>query len=239
MAIDGIMSLIWEQADRLVAGAVGGIIGVGLKETFQYLWGWYRAGRFESADVHIAATMYPRIDPADPGHGRYLEALEDGKTHVQELLWLGSEVSLKEFLDNAYVLRQANAAMSRARNAGLLLGDMPERAERPLLKKLVGFHNAIPANDIVRVFKTHVGTDGVGRVHGISPPTHEHYPGSPHRRVLRAMFVADSQLANGLPHKTLVHFPRGIHADRYDTLSFLIDEYKVNPERFEGCRVYF
>ncbi len=225
--------------DKLVVGAVGGAIGVGLKEAGQYIWGWYRAGRHEDAGFHIAATMYPQINPADPGHQRYLPALEQGKTHVQELIWLGSEISLNVFLTNAYVLRQTNNAMSGARNAGLLLGTMPERAERPLLKKLVGYHNAIPSNDIVRVFKSHVGTDSVGRVHGISPPTHEHYSGSPHRRVLRAMFVADSQLANGLPHKTSVHFPREIHADRYDTLDFLIEEHQVKPERFEACRVYF
>lgn len=239
MITEGFLTWAASQADKLLAGAVGGVIGVGLKEAAQYVWGWYRAGRHEDAGFHIAATMYPQINPSDPGHQRYLPALEQGKTHVQELIWLGSEISLSTFITNAYVLRQANSAMSSARNAGLLLDAMPERAERPLLKKIIGYHNAIPANDIVRVYKSHVGVDSVGRVHGISPPTHEHYSGSPHRRVLRAMFVAESQLQNGLPHKTAVHFPRDIHADRYDTLDFLIEEYKVKPERFEACRVYF
>lgn len=227
------------HADKLFAGALGGVVGAGLKESFQYVWGWYRAGRHEDGDVHIAATMYPRIDPNDPGHKRYLPALEAGKTHVQELLWLGSEVALEDFISNTYVLSQVNSAMAEARNAGLLLGAMPERAQRPLLKKLRGFHSSIPANDIVRAFKAHVGTDAMGRTHGISPPTHEHYPDTPHRRVLRAMFVADSQLANGLPHKTQVHFEDASQAVRYDTIDFLIEEYRVEPSKFDNCRVYF
>ncbi len=227
------------RANHIFAGVVGGVVGAGLKEAFQYLWGWHRAGRNESADFHIAATLYFRIDPAEPHHAPYLPALQEGKTHVQELIWLGAEVALKDFISNRYVFKQVTSAMSEARNAGLLLGELPERAQRPLLKKIVGYHNSIPANDIVKLLKRHVSTDKLGRVHGISPPTHEHYSESPHRRVLRAMFVADAQLAHGLPPKTHVHFPNSAHGHRYDTLEFLIEEYKVHPDKFVNCRVYF
>ncbi len=224
---------------EIIAGVAGGIVGAGLNEVTRYFRGWRQAGLNRGTDFHIAATMYPKIDPNDPSHQRYLPALEQGKTYVQELIWLGREISLTEFTANYYIYRQVISAMDRAKDAGLLLGDLPERAERPLLKKIAGYHNSIPSNDIVRLYKQHVGTSESGRVSGISPPTHEHYSGSPHRRVMRAMFIADSQLKGGIPPKETIHFHKGTHQNRYNTLMFLIEAYNKDPDRFKNCFAYF
>jgi len=230
---------ITEQSNQLVAGLIGGTVGAGLSGFTRYVAGWHRAKRNRGEAFHIAATTYPRIDPGNIAHAPYLPALAAGKTHVQQMVWLGAEVDLKTFLANPYVCREVLRSMSRVCNAGLLIGEIAVAAERQLLKKLVGYHNSIPRNDNVLAFKAHVGCDAHGRVHGISPPTHEHYAGSPHRRVLRAMFIANSQLANGIPPIEQVHVARDSHANRHATVSFLIDAYRRAPERFEDCRVYF
>ena len=190
------------HADKLFAGALGGVVGAGLKESFQYFWGWYRAGRHESGDFHIAATMYPRINPKDPGHKRYWPALEDGKTHAQELIWLGSEVALESFLSNKYVLRQANIAMGNATNAGLLLGTMPRTRRTPAAEETQRVSQLDPRQRYRADFQGpcrhrrrrphpwHLTTDtrALPRI-------------TRHRRVLRAMFIADAQLTHGLPPK--------------------------------------
>lgn len=233
------LGLLGKHSGEVLAGLVGGLIVAVVTGTGRYIRGWYEAGQYKGADFHIAATMYTPIDVSDPAHAAYLEAAKTGKTHVQELLWLGQEMSLAEFLTNPYVLSEVNNAMGRARGAGLLLDDLPERARQPLLKKILGYHNAIPATDLVNVFKDRVGRAADGRVHGIAPPTHEHYDGAQHRRVLRAMFVADSQLEDGLPPKEQVHFTHPNFANRYQTLETLIAAYRADPQKFRECRAYF
>ncbi len=223
----------------LLSGVAGGVIGAGLKEITQYLWGWHQAGQNKGADFHIAGTMYPKIDPNDPTHKNYLHALSEGKTHVQEMIWLGGEINLETFLGNHYLHRKVQNAMAKAKDAGILIGTMPERAERPLLKKIVGHHNTIPNNSVVQIFKKHVGMSDQGRVSGICPPTHEHYAGSHHRRVMRAMFVADRQLEIGLPEKSKILFLRDSHANRYETIMTIHKEYHQNPEKFKAARVHF
>jgi hypothetical protein len=238
MGLD-VWGLITKYSGEVIAGLVGGAIVAVVSSVGRYLHGWHEAGRFRGADFHIAATMYTPIDLNNPAHVPYRAAAEAGKTHIQELLWLGEEVALSEFLTNPYVLNEVTNAMSRARDAGLLLGDLLERAERPLLKKILGYHNRIPATDLVRIFKETVGKAPDGRVYGIAPPTHEHYAGSPHRRVLRAMFVADSQLRDGLPPRDKVEFREGTQENRYTTLTTLIEAYQADRKRFAGCRAYF
>ena len=224
------------SADKVLGGAVGGLVVALIGGFLRYAVGWYQAGKHRDADFHIAATIYTLLDADDPRHA---QALSAGKTHVQELLWLGQEVPLSTFLTNPYVLREASAAMSKARGAGVLLGTMPDRAERPFLKKVLGHHNTIPATDLVRLYKKHVGFDDDGRVHGISPPTHEHYPDSPHRRVIRAMFIADSQLRDTLPERGSVHFRHEGEEHRYDTIQTITRDYRQNPDRYTRCRAYF
>lgn len=237
--LSGFFDGLTHYSDQVLVGLVAGAVGGGLVEFTRYVKGWYQAGRFRGADFHIAATMYTPIDPSNQAHHRFKGTVAAEKTHIQELIWLGQEIALKDFVSNAYMLREISRAMNRTKDAGLLLGKLPERAERPLLKKIVGYHNAIPANEMVRIFKDNVGTDALGRSHGISPPTHEHYAGSPHRRVLRAMYIADSQLEKGLPPKEKVHFYQGTHANRYETLTNLIAAHRANPAQFESCRAYF
>lgn len=226
---------------EIIAGVTGGLVGAGLNEAARYVVGWRNAGQNKGADFHIAATMYPAINPDEPTHQAYLPALEDGKTHVQELLWLGSEIPLHVFLSNRYIYHQAISAMSGAKNAGLLLGEMPEKAERQIVKKIIGYHNSIPNNSIVQYYREHISGSRTARIKGISPPTHEHYDGSAHRKVLRAMFIADKQLKNGLPPEDKIYFGREGRAlgNRYKTLTFLINEYHKNPELFQDTHVYF
>ncbi len=232
-------AILSNSADKVLAGFVGGLVVAVFTAALRYWLGRRRAGRMEDADFHIAATLYTPLDAADPAHARYADAMAAGKTHVQELLWLGPEVPLVQFLANPYVLHQASRAMGRVRGAGVLLGVMPEMAERPFLKKLLGHHNTIPATDLVRLYKDSVGTAADGRVHGISPPTHENYPGSPHRRVIRAMFVADGQMDAPLPERGAVHFPYPGAENRYDTLQTIIRDYRQDPDRYAACRAYF
>lgn len=224
------------SSDKVLGGAVGGLVVALLGGVARYVMGWYRAGKYQDADFHIAATIYTPLEPGNSDHAKGLAA---GKTHVQELLWLGREVPLSTFLTNPYVLREASTAMGKARGAGILLGTMPERAERPFLKKLLGHHNTIPDTDLVRLFKDRVGRETDGRVQGISPPTHEHYPGSPHRRVIRAMFVADSQLRDTLPERAMVYFRHEGEEHRYDTIQTITRDYRQHPERYDRCRAYF
>lgn len=226
---------------EIIAGVVGGIVGAGLNEAFQYVKGWYETGQNKGAHFHIAATMYPEINPNDSTHQAYLPALEEGKTHVQELLWLGSEVSLDVFLTNRYLYSQVSSAMSKAKDAGLLLGKMSKSAERQIVKKIIGYHNSIPNNVIVQNYREHITGSSTARIRGISPPTHEHYKGSAHRKVLRAMFVADQQLQNGLPPEDKIYAGRpgrGL-GNRYKTLTFLIDAYHKNPDLFKDTHAYF
>ena len=229
-------TVVANSADKVLAGFVGGLVVALFTAIMRYIVGWYQAGKHRDADFHIAATIYTPLDADDPDHAAALSA---GKTHVQELLWLGQEVPLSTFLTNAYVLREANAAMSKAHGAGILLGTMPDRAELPFLKKLLGHHNTIPATDLVRLFKKHVEVDADGRVHGISPPTHEHYPGSQHRRVIRAMFIADSQLRDTLPERAKIHFRHEGEEHRYDTIQTITRDYRQKPDRYARCRAYF
>ncbi len=224
---------------NIVTGIVGGIIGAGLNEATRYFWGWRQTKNNKGADYHITATMYSRIDPNDPAHKEFLPALEAGKTHVQELIWLGGEVPLEAFLSNRYLYRQVLAAMARVKDAGLLMGVLPKDVERQLLKKTVGYHNLIPNNVIVNIFRRHVGSGDMQRVKGISPPTYEHYDGSPHRRVLRSMFIANSQIENGLPPKDKVHFPADTHAHRYETLTTIIEDYNKDQEKYRSARAFF
>lgn len=227
------------MGDNILSGLIGGVVGAGLKEAMDYIWGWRMAGNNRSADFHIAATMYPEINLNDPAHKDYWAGLDQGKTHAQELIWLSGEVSLQTLLTNRYLYRQVTAAMNYAKDAGILLGAMPERAERPLLKKVSGFHSNIPNNGIVQLYKRHVGVPDGGRVLGISPPTHEHYEGSPHRRTLRAMFIADSQIEAGLPPKDKVFFRKETHGTRYKTLKTIIEDYKGDPGKYKNVRVFF
>ncbi len=53
------------------------------------------------------------------------------------------------------------------------------------------------------------------------------------------MFVADSQLEDGLPPKDNVLFDRDTHAHRYETLRTLIAAYEADQHQFDRCRVYF
>jgi len=232
-------AILSSSADKVLAGFVGGLVVALLTAAMRYLAGRRRAKRMEDADFHIAATLYTPIDPGDPDHARYADAHAAGKTHVQELLWLGPEIPLSQFLVNPYVLHQASRAMGKVRDAGILLGVMPEMAERPFLKKLLGHHNTIPATDLVRLYKDSVGTGKDGRVHGIAPPTYENYAGSPHRRVIRAMFVAQGQMDAGLPERGAVHFRHEGAENRYDTIQAIIRDYRRNPERYARCRAYF
>lgn len=234
-----VWGVLAKYSGEVVAGLAGGAIVAIVSSVGRYVHGWYEAGRFRGADFHIAATMYTPIDLDNPAHVPYRADAEAGKTHIQELLWLGEEIALAEFLTNPYVLNEVTSAMNRARNEGLLLGRLSERAERPLLKKILGYHNRIPATDLVRLYKDTVGKAPDGRVYGIAPPTHEHYPGSPHRRVLRAMFIADSQLRNGLPARDKVVFPQSTQEHRYATLTTLIEAYQADRKRFANCRAYF
>ena len=229
-----------EHLGEILAGLVGGVIVATLTEIVRYIRGRLQAGRNEDACFHIAATMYTPIDLNDPYHAKtYHDALMTGKTHVQELLWLGEEIPLSTFLGNPFVLHEVSRGIDRSKNEGLLLGKLHEDAERPLLKQILGYHNRIPATDLVRLYKTRVGTTSDGRVFGISPPTSEDYAGSKHRRVLRAMFVAESQLTNGIPDKEKVYFANGEQAHRHDTLTTLIDVHRKNPHKFDRCRAYF
>lgn len=234
-----VWTAIGSTSGEILAGLVGGAVAAGLTGLGRYYIGWYRAGQFRGADFHIAATFYTPLDAQNPAHARYSAAIAAGKTHVQELIWLGEEIALSEFLENPYVLHEVSEAMGRAKDAGLLLDDLPERASRPLLKKILGYHNRIPATDLVALYKSSVGTASDGRVHGIAPPTHESYAGSPHRRVLRAMFIAQSQLTDGLPPMEAVHFPQEAHKHRYRTLQTLIADYRANPDKFANCRAFF
>lgn len=238
MAIDW-WNLFSTYSGEVLAGLVGGTIVAIVSTIARYWRGWYEAGRFRGADFHIAATMYTPIDLENPAHATHRVAAEAGKTHIQELLWLGEEIALSEFLANPYVLNEVSNAMARSKDTGLLLGKLSERAERPLLKKILGFHNRIPATDLVAIYKDAVGKSLDGRVYGIAPPTHEHYAGSPHRRVLRAMFIADSQLRNGLPPKDKIVFPQGTQEHRYASLTTLIEAYQADRKRFANCRAYF
>ncbi len=224
---------------EVIAGLVGGAVVAFLSGIYRYIRGRQQAGRFEDATFHIAATMYTSIDLDRPEHARYAEAAESGKTHVQELIWLGREVALTTFLTNPFVLSEVSGAMDRSKREGLLIGQMHEDAERPLLKKILGYHNSIPATDLVHLFKDNVGKSADGRVYGISPPTSEDYPGSPHRRVLRAMFIADSQLSDGIPAVENVFFRHETQRHRHETLTTLIELYRAKPETFERCRAYF
>lgn len=234
-----ILALLTGYSDQIIVGLIGGAVGGGLAELVRYIHGWYQAGRHRGADFHIAATMYTPIDPENPAHHRFKDAAANGKTHIQELIWLGQEIALKDFIPNPYVQREISTAMGKTKNEGLLLGLLPDRALRPLLKKILGHHNSIPANDTVRSFKQYAGIDTSGRIHGIAPPTHEHYEGSAHRRVLRAMFIANSQLENGLPPKDKIHFIQDAHANRYETMIALIAAHKADAARFDSCRAYF
>lgn len=234
------LTILQGSTDKIIAGLIGGLAAALFTALFRFVIGWYRAGQNVDGGFHIAATLYTPLDPSNDGQrARYPEAFEDGKTHIQELIWLGGEVPLSGLLTNDYVFRMVVSAMGRAKNAGILLGKMPERAERPMLKQIIGAHNLIPANDIVRVYKAQIGTESDGRIYGISPPTHERYDGSPHRRVLRAMFVADSQLSGGLPPKEKVWFRNSDHSYRYDTVRTIIAEHRQKPERFARCRAWF
>ncbi len=224
---------------NIVTGIVGGIIGAGLNEASRYFWGWRQAKNNKGADYHITGTMYARIHPDDPAHKRFLPALEQGKTHVQELIWLGGEVPLDGFLSNRYLYRQVLGAMGRVQDAGLLMGVLPKDVERQLLKKTIGYHNLVPNTVIVNIYRKNVGVAEGQRVKGISPPTYEHYDGSPHRRVLRSMFIADSQLENGLPPKDKVHFPEQTHAHRYETLTTIIEDYRKDPAKYHAAHAFF
>lgn len=234
------LAILAHYSDQIIVGAVGGLFGGAFVEIVRYGQGWLEARGNKGADFHIAATMYTPIDLTNPAHEHFAEAAAAGKTHVQELLWLGHEKALNDFLQNRYVYREVMGAMGRAQKEGLLLGLLPQRAERPLLKKLLGYHNGIPATDLVNIYKDYAGRDAQGRVYGISPPVHEHYPGSPHRRVLRAMFIPDRLLKDGLPPKDKVYFLKPMtHSNRYETVQALINLYRSDPSRFDDCRAYF
>ena len=237
--IEQIGNFFLGHVGEVLSGIVGGAVVACVSGVYYYIQGWRQAGRSEDASFHIAATLYTPIDLSRPEHGAYGAAVESGKTHVQELLWLGEEVPLSALLQNPFVLSEVSGAMNRSKREGLLIGDMHEDAERPLLKKILGFHNRIPSNDLVALYKRQVGTSSDGRVFGISPPTSEDYPGSPHRRVLRAMFIADSQLRDGIPPKSSVHFSNASQGSRHDTLTALIERYRKDPATFERCRAYF
>ncbi|MEO0730951.1 MAG: hypothetical protein AAFY64_11260 [Pseudomonadota bacterium] len=239
MTTDRIVSFLSSNASEVLAGLVGGLVVAGLTGLYRRLHGWYVAGRHKGSTFHIAGTFYTALDPNRPDHARYADAIAEGKTHVQELIWLGPERALAEFVPNAYVLNCVTTAMDRAKGAGILIGKIKPRAERPLLKSILGHHNTIPATDLVRLYKQTVGVTSDGRVHGIAPPTHESYAGSQHRRVLRAMFVSDSQLAGHIPPKAAVHFPTSAHANRYETLVEIIRDYHATPQRYNACRAYF
>ena len=231
--------ILANSSDKILAGLIGGLVVAVFTSVARYIYGWYQAGQYREADIHIAGTMYTRLDPQNPAHAIFQDAMANGKTHVQELLWLSQEIRLSDFLANPYILRTVSRAMSSTRDAGIMLGKMSERTERPLLKKILGLHNTIPATDLVRLYKSTVGTTADGRVVGCSPPTHEQYSGSPHRRVLRAMFVADSQLRDGLPPKEVIHFSATGSGHRYDTISEIIADYRKSPEKYARCRAYF
>ncbi|MGI9426522.1 MAG: hypothetical protein ACR2PA_25305 [Hyphomicrobiaceae bacterium] len=225
---------------EVIGGLIGGAIAAMLLGTVRYFRGWYDAGQFRGADFHIAATMYTRIDDPDLSDADRARAVRAKKSYVQELLWLGEEAPLSDLLTNPYVLRQVSNAMGRARNEGLLLGAIHERVELFLMKKIIGYHNRIPKSDLTDAYKRHVGAGAGERVHGIAPPTHEHYRGSQHRRVLRAMFIADSQLQAGqLPAKEDIYFKTGGQGNRYDTIAAITAAYHENPERFARCQAYF
>lgn len=232
-------SVLAASSDKILAGFIGGLVVALLATLGRYIVGWYKAGKYQDADFHIAATLYTPLDEANPDHARYADAMAAGKTHVQEIFWLGQEVPLSQFLTNPYVLSSALTAMGRVRGAGLLLDRMPPRAELPFLKKLLGYHNTIPSTDLVKLYKDSVGREADGRVKGISPPTHEHYPGSQHRRVIRAMFIADSQLSGTLPERSKVYFPFEGAENRYDTIQTLVRDYRQNPKRYHRCQAYF
>ena len=237
--LNPVIDLLTRYSDQVLVGIVGGFVGAVLTTVFRYIHGWFQAGRYRDADFHITATYYVPLE-LEPGiSGQMDPAQLEGKTHVQKIIWLGQEVTLDEFISNTYILREIKSAMNDTKNAGLLLGLLAERAERPLLKKILGYHSAIPANDIVRAYKDYAGVDAEGLVNGIAPPTHEHYSNSPHRRVLRAMFVADRQLNEGLPPKDKIVFPQESQAHRYETLNTLIEDYRKNSERYDRCRAYF
>ncbi|HUS97671.1 MAG TPA: hypothetical protein VMX97_13100 [Hyphomicrobiaceae bacterium] len=235
MDID-LWSLAAKHSSEVIAGIVGGAVTATLTGLGRYVYGWHQASRQQGAHFHIAGTMYTPLDPANPAHA---PALEAGKSHVQELLWLGDEIGLPHFVPNPYMLRTVSSAMARTSGAGLLLGHLPQRVETPLLKKILGHHNTIPATGLINAYKTNIGTAPDGRVHGISPPVYEHYKGSDHRRVLRAMFIAESQLMQGIPPREKVHFPHQNHVNRHATLSTLIAGYHENPQAFDCCRAYF
>ena len=239
LVLDQISDWLLSHVGEVIAGIVGGAVVAFLTGIFRYIRGRQRAGRSEDASFHIAATLYTPIDLARPEHAHYREAVAQGKTHVQELLWLGEEVALATFLPNPFVLSEVSNAMDRSKREGLLLGDLHEDAERPLLKKILGYHNTIPMTDLVHLYKNNVGRTADGRVFGISPPTCEDYPGSPHRRVLRAMFIADSQLAYGIPPRDSVLFINDGQQNRHATLTTLIQLYRDNPDAFARCRAYF
>ncbi len=239
LVLETIVDWLLGHVGEVIAGIVGGAVVAFLTGLFRYIRGRQRAGRSEDASFHIAATLYTPIDLTKPEHAQYSLAASEGKTHVQELLWLGEEIALATFLPNPFVLSEVSSAMDRSRREGLLIGQLHEDAERPLLKKILGYHNTIPMTDLVYLYKDHVGRASDGRVFGISPPTCEDYPGSPHRRVLRAMFIADSQLAHGIPAKEFVHFTNGGQQNRHETLTTLIQLYRDKPEVFARCRAYF
>ncbi len=234
-----VIDFLTRYSDQVLVGIVGGFVGALLTTFFRYIHGWIQAGRYRDADFHITATYYVPIE-SEPALTKQMDASQlEGKTHVQKIIWLGQEISLDEFISNTYILREIKSAMNETKNAGLLLGRLAERAERPLLKKILGYHSAIPSNDIVRAYKEYAGVNSAGLVNGIAPPTHEHYKNSPHRRVLRAMFIADRQLTEGLPPKDNIVFTQEAQAYRYETLNTLIEDYGKNIERYDRCRAYF
>ena len=110
-------------SDQVLVGLIAGAVGGGLAEFSRYVKGWYQAGRFRGADFHIAATMYTPIDPSNQAHNRLKGTVAADKTHIQELIWLGQEIALKDFVSNPYMLREISGAMNKTKDAGLLLGN--------------------------------------------------------------------------------------------------------------------
>ncbi len=239
MSIDWLIDLAREHALDLTAGAVGGLIGGSVVASMRYLAGWRRAKLNLGSEFHIAATLYVPVETGQGHDRRHQLAQAHGKQFIQELYFLGPEIALSDFLTNPYILSRVEAAMNAAKNEGLLIGGLEEDCERPLLKKIAGYHATIPASEIVTYCKRFLGQDVHGMTHGIAPPTHENYPGSPHRRVLRALFISEHQLTDGLPPLEHVFFENDQHQHRYQTLATLITLYRDNPERFARCHTRF
>lgn len=230
----------------ILLGVVGGIVAAVLTWLFHQAWGYWQAHRNHEADFHVTATYYADIDRDDPRILSLPDASRDAVRaridagelkYIQEIIWLGPEVRLSELFDNPWQHRRVVSQMQSTVGGAWLVRGLPDTIERPLFKKIVGFHNRIVPNDRVRLLKLALGTLPNGLISGISPPTYENKDDDRfHRRVMRAMFIGQSQLEEKLPPKDQVYFHIPTHADRYDTLLAIKNEYAKEDELADRLR---